>query len=287
MPGGCVDKEVVDSDSNSVFDVNYLKAVPHYKSTSFDKELTADELEQISFHYTQRSSSSIRVSCTALNSSTSSDIVYNETDSSHRELFRVSSSGVLSIKRMENNTWHMIQPELYCMEDVELGGLRGTLVFNCQYSDPSVLKDADRVRALVLAICLVISSIFLLLTFIVYAFVLKQKNVHSWTTMGLTGTMFFMYIFLSISHFITAHEYRAEDGKIAARCKAIGILAHFFFLSMFCWLTAVCFDLWWTFRTITPTNKSATGLGRFCAHAAFAWGVPLLIIIIRLSLIHI
>ncbi|XP_029162171.1 probable G-protein coupled receptor Mth-like 1 [Nylanderia fulva] len=40
----------------------------------------------------------------------------------------------------------------------------------------------------------------------------------------------------------------AGDSLHGVSCKALAIMAHFFFLAAFFWLNTMCFNIWWTFR---------------------------------------
>jgi len=66
-------------------------------------------------------------------------------------------------------------------------------------------------------------------------------------------------------------------------CSIVAVLAHFFFISTFCWLTLISFDLWYTFRSITPKSASKRRK-RFAFYMFFGWGVPAILVLISVVL---
>ena len=124
------------------------------------------------------------------------------------------------------------------------------------------------------------SSIFLLLTFIVYLLLWNQHGLHGWTTLGHSSSMFFMYIFLGTAHILQVQTTNGLAVLKTMECVAVGVLSHFFFLSTFCWLTLISFDLWYTFRSFSPNSSKSKSARRFCFYVFFGWGVPTVFVII-------
>ncbi|XP_058809008.1 probable G-protein coupled receptor Mth-like 1 [Phymastichus coffea] len=61
-------------------------------------------------------------------------------------------------------------------------------------------------------------------------------------------------------------------------CRALAILAHFFFLATFFWLNTMCFNIWWTFRDLRPASlEKGQELLRLRFYGAYAWGGPLVV----------
>jgi len=70
-----------------------------------------------------------------------------------------------------------------------------------------------------------------------------------------------------------------------------GVVAHFSWLSSFTWLNVISFDIWWTFREFKPRSSSHRPgrhhLGfRFFVYSLYAWGVPIIIVLIGQILDH-
>ncbi len=61
-------------------------------------------------------------------------------------------------------------------------------------------------------------------------------------------------------------------------CRALGYSLYYAAVSMFCWMSAMCFDLGWTFARdrLLPLSRGISGSDRtkFALYAAFACGVP-------------
>ncbi|XP_025270226.1 probable G-protein coupled receptor Mth-like 1 [Camponotus floridanus] len=70
----------------------------------------------------------------------------------------------------------------------------------------------------------------------------------------------------------------AGDSLHGASCKALAIMAHFFFLAAFFWLNTMCFNIWWTFRDLRPVSlEKGQETLRLRVYACYAWGGPLLV----------
>ncbi|XP_046680868.1 probable G-protein coupled receptor Mth-like 1 isoform X2 [Homalodisca vitripennis] len=61
-------------------------------------------------------------------------------------------------------------------------------------------------------------------------------------------------------------------------CVAIAISIHFMFLAAFFWLNTMCFNIWWTFRDLRPSNlDKGQEACRLRFYELYAWGGPLVI----------
>ncbi|XP_011868048.1 PREDICTED: probable G-protein coupled receptor Mth-like 1 [Vollenhovia emeryi] len=70
----------------------------------------------------------------------------------------------------------------------------------------------------------------------------------------------------------------AGDCLHGTSCKALAIMAHFFFLAAFFWLNTMCFNIWWTFRDLRPVSlEKGQETLRLRVYACYAWGGPLLV----------
>ncbi|XP_012233862.1 probable G-protein coupled receptor Mth-like 1 [Linepithema humile] len=70
----------------------------------------------------------------------------------------------------------------------------------------------------------------------------------------------------------------AGDSLHGVSCKALAIMAHFFFLAAFFWLNTMCFNIWWTFRDLRPVSlEKGQETLRLRVYACYAWGGPLLV----------
>ncbi|CAG7832238.1 unnamed protein product, partial [Allacma fusca] len=76
-----------------------------------------------------------------------------------------------------------------------------------------------------------------------------------------------------LSHFVSGllFIFSEEMNFRSFECIAIGVVAHFLYLSQYCWLTVICFNLYSTFRKITFTLGDENNLGSYLRHAGFGW----------------
>lgn len=99
--------------------------------------------------------------------------------------------------------------------------------------------------------------------------------------LSLVAMLFFFYVFLIIGKF--ANHVLID---IYPLCICVGICIQFFFLSAHFWLNVMNFVVWNGFREIKLMGQSQGGNRdrnkRFRMYAAYAWAVPLLMVIITL-----
>ncbi|CAG7726043.1 unnamed protein product, partial [Allacma fusca] len=247
--------------------------------------LKKQEILSKHFHYTQ--AKGFGKNCRASNGTFPTPEMFTPQEPHQlMEGFQFHLNGDLSAQDVvySRGAWVRLGPENYCLDkwtDTTSSAPR-TTVFVCLHNtsqvspeyEPSINENKFRQRQLALGVAAVVASLFPLLTFLVYVFILRQRNIHGLTVISMSLTLFFMYIFLCISNFINAFEDR--NSLKTFRCKAIGFLGNYFFLSLFCWLTVTCFDLWWTFRRMKPSVT--TKRTKFCGYAAFGWGMPFLFV---------
>ncbi|KAF2899564.1 hypothetical protein ILUMI_06614 [Ignelater luminosus] len=123
-----------------------------------------------------------------------------------------------------------------------------------------------------------ISLPFLLVTFVVYA-VIPQRSLHGTCLMCYVFVLFMAYFLLSFSYFYT--------GEITfTTCRVMGMVTLFCFISSIFWMNVMSYDMYSKFkgsRGFSVSNKSKRRK-RFALYSAYAWGVPLLLIILIITL---
>ncbi|CAG7829238.1 unnamed protein product [Allacma fusca] len=211
--------------------------------------------------------------------------------------FRIRHDGKLT-HRDENYNWIEIPATEYCSEGIQLDGSGANLPkerFLGEEKHYGVLvcvppqdddMDANYWYAILYGSAILVGSVFLLLTFGVYVLLWREHKIQGWITISHSATMFFMYCFLASNHLLELKPRMGGHDEIPSLCVVSGVLTHFFFLSNFCWLTVICFNLFWSFRDINSTNHTSKLLVRFIVYAAFGWGVPLLFVGISIMLDH-
>ncbi|KAK4872553.1 hypothetical protein RN001_014582 [Aquatica leii] len=165
------------------------------------------------------------------------------------------------------------------------------LLFKLQDYCVDYIEDFDEIRALVCdyknanisdanVIGIIISMPFLLLTFIVYA-LLPERNLHRKSLMCYVITLFGAYLLLAIMQ-IYPNSVEFET------CKVLALLCLFCFMVSFFFMNIMSIDMWWTFsglRGFTGTRKQKEKK-RLILYNAYAWGVPLILVILVTVLTH-
>ncbi|CAG7716012.1 unnamed protein product [Allacma fusca] len=201
--------------------------------------------------------------------------------------FRIRSDGMLLVRDIEYN-WVEIPVTDYCMDGNQFDGSfanRSSVEFSGeekQYGVVTCMTERKKGNFsknfynVMYGSASVVGAVFLLLTFGVYVLLWKEQKIQGWTTMSHSATMFFMYCFLASNQFLEIRSRSIASVNRSSLCILSGVLTHFFFLSNFCWLTVICFSLFWTFRGINPSNPNSKNIGQYFLYAAFGWGVPFL-----------
>jgi len=127
---------------------------------------------------------------------------------------------------------------------------------------------------------LIVSSLFLILTFIVYAVLPEIRNIHGVTIMCHVASKAVMYITFALIQL----NVGVYDDPVSHRiCITLAVTSHFTWLASFTWLNVMSFDIWWTFSDLKPRSlrhhNRRHHLGfRFLMYSLYAWGVPTLIV---------
>ncbi|KAK3589772.1 hypothetical protein CHS0354_021104 [Potamilus streckersoni] len=121
----------------------------------------------------------------------------------------------------------------------------------------------------------ILSLSALLVNFVIYSCFRQLRNTPGKMLMSLIAALFVAnFLFLVSSAFEIVSEL----------CIAVAIAMHYFFLASFCWMNIMDFDLWWTFsRQFTVTTSDGKSSKRFYFYSAYAWTLPLLIVVTAVS----
>ncbi|XP_018354247.1 PREDICTED: G-protein coupled receptor Mth2-like [Trachymyrmex septentrionalis] len=153
-----------------------------------------------------------------------------------------------------------ILPEDYCI----------AMLFGNKYS-VFVCDDDTTFLVSFVSICLLLSLLFLLLTFIIYSILPIFETIHSYTLRTHVGSLFITYV-------IMCFDQSFELGEVKY-CVALAYIFYFFLLSSFFWLNVICFDIWWTFRYhrlyLRTNNKK-----KLIIYSIYAWGVTIVLNVI-------
>jgi hypothetical protein len=165
--------------------------------------------------------------------------------------------------------------KVYSTEDYLLNGTdvyiclnkTETCVSNC---DTKSAYFSDIVESYMTLVGLIVSIISLAITLAVYVAFPQLLNIPGKILASLIISLLFAQILFLIA---------PEVQTFSSICTLFAILVHYFFLSAFCWMNVIAFDLWMTFsnRFMTP-GSDTKGRKKFVRYSMYAWLVPIIII---------
>ncbi|XP_039309707.1 G-protein coupled receptor Mth2 isoform X2 [Solenopsis invicta] len=122
---------------------------------------------------------------------------------------------------------------------------------------------------------LIVKCLFFLMTLLVYAYLPNLQNIHGKTVICYVSTILLSTIFKFIIDWFDKVAAEQQEKK---SCKAIAYIGYFFFRSTEFWLNVMCFDIWWTFRTLREKRiiKDRNNRKRFLLYCLYAWGISFL-----------
>ncbi|CAG7785738.1 unnamed protein product [Allacma fusca] len=208
-----------------------------------------------------------------------------------RFCFRIQDDGTL-IYRDHYYNWIQIPKTNYCIDGVQFEGAEinhhisllgeeqnyGFVTCTPRYE----YHYLGTIITTIYGTACIVGSVFLFLTFLVYALVWEQQKLQGWITMSHSATMFFWYSSLGWGLLIDPKvPNRYERSNL---CILLGILQHFFVLSNFCWLTGMSFSLFWTIRDISVHKLHIKNTSKYIIYAVFGWGLPFVIVLVSIIL---
>jgi len=123
---------------------------------------------------------------------------------------------------------------------------------------------ADVAKAIYTALG-VISVLALLLTIIVYSILPGMRNLHGRILMSCAFSTLLATLYL-----IIVYNY---DSSCTIGCTVLGYFGLFSNLSMFSWMTIMCLNMVWTFKSMRAVDDIGS---RFLIFSALGWGFPFL-----------
>lgn len=128
--------------------------------------------------------------------------------------------------------------------------------------------DYETVAANTHPIGMIVSVLFLLITFMVYAIVPELHNLHGKTLMCHMASLIAAYTGLVI------HKFDFEYLSHHSVCIFLAYIMYFSFIASFFWLNVMCFDIWWTFSgfRISQGSYKQRESRKFILYSIYAWG---------------
>ncbi|KAG5667461.1 hypothetical protein PVAND_015441 [Polypedilum vanderplanki] len=117
------------------------------------------------------------------------------------------------------------------------------------------------------------SVIFLVLTLVYYRFYKQIKIKHGNFIMSYVLSLIFMYLVLSMIGLFNSQLLENHTKT----CKAFGYLFTTFIYMCFFWLSAMCFDVWFTVKNAKNGLETKVKFYRYCL---FAFGIPIVVVLL-------
>ncbi|XP_055702005.1 G-protein coupled receptor Mth2-like isoform X3 [Phlebotomus papatasi] len=144
-----------------------------------------------------------------------------------------------------------------------------TQVFVC-------FPDQMKSKFFIYPIGMLLSVPFLVVTFLVYAFIPELRNLHGKSLMCYVLGLAVGYTFLSLVHLEVPSDKEFW-------CIFMGFTGYFSFLVSFFWLNVMCIDIWWTFRGVRGVQRDVDRK-KYIIYSVYAWGCSIVILSIALGM---
>ncbi|KAJ8020251.1 putative G-protein coupled receptor Mth-like 3 [Holothuria leucospilota] len=138
------------------------------------------------------------------------------------------------------------------------------------------VRVTSKIYEIAYTVCIVISLVAMLLTFITYQTFPKLRNVPGLCLMNLLAALFVAnFIFLFNDDFATLPEV----------CVGMAALSHYTWLASFAWMSVLSYNMARTFGTHSmQLNTSSDTKTRLMKYSLYAWGLPFLVMTMGLAL---
>nr|QPB73588.1 GPCR4 [Penaeus japonicus] len=186
------------------------------------------------------------------------------------DVFHLMTDGSLYVPVFQQH----FQADRYCMDnfwDPEDNVIR-MLPLVCFHEEAAESKACEAMHSYLYPILLLVSCVFLGVTLLVYVSVPElHAKVHGKCLVSHVSALLIAYCSL-----ITVQWATNKLPTVA--CKIMASLTHVSFLAAFFWLNVMCFDIWWTLKSMRPVAESGErSRFRFKMYSLYSWGCPLLI----------
>ncbi|XP_072758166.1 G-protein coupled receptor Mth2-like [Anoplolepis gracilipes] len=131
-------------------------------------------------------------------------------------------------------------------------------------------------------ICTIVSTLFMFIIFLMYNILPELHNIHSFMLRRYSSMMLIYYISKMLVVLI------GEKNLAYSISIASGLFTYFSDLSCFFWLSAMSFDMWWTFRDFRLSTKKVEQQARKkFLYSIIAWGIPCILTTICIIMIFV
>jgi len=174
---------------------------------------------------------------------------------------------------------HVFNYSQYCLEEEDHGNMRAKV---CDQTSSDQREILSLISTNITPALLIISEVFLLLTFVLHVIVPDfRKQMFGWMKMCTVASLFLGYKMLIIV--ILGSSVLLEDYPVI--CQILGFLIQYFFLSAFCWMSAMSGEVWSTFRQLAHSDmRHRNQRIRFYYFNIYSWGLPGLVTIVTFAM---
>ncbi|XP_026821272.1 probable G-protein coupled receptor Mth-like 3 [Rhopalosiphum maidis] len=110
------------------------------------------------------------------------------------------------------------------------------------------------------------SIVCLALTLLVYATLSGLRNVHGYNVMCYVACLLLSFVCLLTIQWL-------QDAIDGQPCVFFGYFTLFAFLTTFCWLNVICFDIYWMLRYNNSINRNSSISVRTIIYHIYCWGL--------------
>ncbi|XP_065215072.1 G-protein coupled receptor Mth2-like [Planococcus citri] len=188
--------------------------------------------------------------------------------------------GIKKALKISNSTKVRVVSGSYCstvIKPIDLSSLPPVMDYCVDYFSDSkdylMAQCTDTIDAvpLIYTLCLGVSIMFLLLTFLIYCSIQSLRNLPGKILLGYVASLLATNIFYVVIQLLLITE--------GTFCMCSAYAMQFAFLASFFWMNVMCFDLWRTFSGYRAFNGFSKEKDRkkFIIYCLYAWGCPALI----------
>ncbi|XP_076061151.1 uncharacterized protein LOC143036967 [Oratosquilla oratoria] len=160
----------------------------------------------------------------------------------------------------------------YCMDHKTTNGTTvEPLALFCFHEHPvAAVTGCDVTSTTIYPIAMIISCLFLFVTLAVYISLPDlRERIHGKCLVSHVSALLVAYVTL----IVTQLGIKSLSMNL---CIANGVILHFCFLAAFFWLNVMCFDIFWTLKSLNPVpDRTEQVRLRFKLYSMYAWGCPL------------
>ncbi|CAL7946003.1 unnamed protein product [Xylocopa violacea] len=167
-----------------------------------------------------------------------------------------------------------VSHERYCIDVDNRNTSEGFIAFIC-FGSKKYEPAVSFTRIVLTTVLSSISCLFLVLTLLVYACLPTLRNLHGKTLMCHSASLLMAYASLATIPWLTPDESNYDATNF---CSTLGYIMLFSFLSAFCWLNVMCFDIWRTFGRLQGNLSRSRGHAKkFFFYCLYACGLSMFI----------